>query len=141
MLYSFAGGSDGANPGTRLIFDGAGNLYGTASRGGVGGCFRTGGCGVLFKLTPNSDGAWTEHVLYSFTGHKDGGIPYGDPIFDPMGNLYGATLYGGNNKSCRRQGARGCGVIFKLIPHSDGSWTESVLHTSRIIRRAILMLD
>jgi uncharacterized repeat protein (TIGR03803 family) len=129
VLYIFTGGTDGGYPEAGLLFDAAGNLYGTTLFGGLGACFLPQGCGVLFELTPHSDGTWTEHVLHSFTGRKDGGVPTGDLIFDAMGNLYGATINGGDIKSCRRQGVRGCGVIFELIPHSDGSWTERVLHT------------
>ena len=56
--------TDGANPyGGALIFDQAGNLYGTTFNGGTGGC--PNGCGVVFKLTP-SGGGWTETVLYNF---------------------------------------------------------------------------
>ena len=115
VLYSFTGGSDGANPYAGLIFDAAGNLYGTTWYGGASGD------GVVYKLTPNSDGTWTETVLYTFTGGKDGGNPYlGNLTFDPAGNLYSTT---------RNGGASGFGVVYKLTPNSDGTWTESVLHT------------
>ena len=42
VLYSFTGGSDGANPLAVLIRDKAGDLYGTTFYGGNKGC----GCGV-----------------------------------------------------------------------------------------------
>lgn len=45
-LYEFTGGSDGLFLYSNLVFDKHGNLYGTASVGGVGGY------GVLFKITP-----------------------------------------------------------------------------------------
>ena len=61
VLYNFTGGSDGANPQSRLTSDGAGNFYGTAYEGGVG-------AGTVFELSPNSSGGWNESVLYSFTG-------------------------------------------------------------------------
>jgi uncharacterized repeat protein (TIGR03803 family) len=41
-------------------------------------------------------------------------------IFDPAGNLYGTTFYGGASND---------GTVFQLIPNSDGSWTENVLHS------------
>jgi uncharacterized repeat protein (TIGR03803 family) len=114
---------DGAYPeATTLIFDAAGNLYGTTRGGGAYGG------GTIFKLTPNSNGSWTESVLYSFcslTNCSDGSLPYAGLIFDAAGNLYGATLGGGNQ--CFY--AIGCGVVFKLTASGDGSWTESVLHT------------
>jgi uncharacterized repeat protein (TIGR03803 family) len=104
-----------------LIFDAAGNLYGTTEDGGPGSCFviDSTGCGVVFKLVPNPDGTWTESVLHGFTGGADGGTPEARPAFDSAGNLYG-TAYGG--------GAYGYGVVFKLVPQPDGTWTEKVIH-------------
>jgi uncharacterized repeat protein (TIGR03803 family) len=107
-----------------LVFDQAGNLYGTTSGGGVGlsKCGYSAGCGTVFKLTPNADGNWRESVLYSFcsrTNCGDGEIPIAGLTFDQAGNLYGMTDGGG---------ATGGGTAFKLTPHSDGSWTESVLY-------------
>jgi uncharacterized repeat protein (TIGR03803 family) len=115
VLYRFTGGKDGDGsvPVASLIFDTAGNLYGTTSGGG------TNQQGTVFQLMPNLDGSWTENVLYRFTGGKDGGYPYAGLIFDQAGNLYGTTLGGGRN---------GRGVVFKLTPNPDGSWTESTLH-------------
>jgi uncharacterized repeat protein (TIGR03803 family) len=121
VLYRFSGGSDGAYPYAPLIFDVQGNLYGTASQGGVGLC---GGvtCGVAFELTPSSGGGWTEKVLYSFRGGKDGGSPVGGLSFDSAGNLYGTT-YTGGSKVCQH----GCGTVFELT-QSSGQWTETILH-------------
>ena len=66
VIYPFAGGSDGENPYDGLIFDTAGNLYGTtASGGGSANC--TNGCGTVFELSPSGSG-WTEKVLYRFQG-------------------------------------------------------------------------
>lgn len=48
VLYNFTGSPDGGNPSAGLIFDAAGNLYGTTTNGGTGGC--SGGCGTVFKL-------------------------------------------------------------------------------------------
>jgi uncharacterized repeat protein (TIGR03803 family) len=99
--------------GTDLIFDTAGNLYGEEE---VDGAF---GYGMVFELAPNLDGTWTESVLYSFTGGSDGGYPSGRLSRDAAGNLYGTTGSGG----------AGHGVVFELTPNSDGTWTESVLHS------------
>jgi uncharacterized repeat protein (TIGR03803 family) len=85
VLYSFAGGPDGALPWAGLIQDSTGNLYGTTVTGG------TSGYGVVFKV----DTTDTETVLYSFTGGTDGANPYAGVIRDSAGNLYGTTLYGG----------------------------------------------
>ena len=113
VLYNFQSGFDGSLPAASLIFDAAGNLYGTTSEGG-GACY----CGAVFKLAPNQDGSWTESVLHSFSYNSDGGYSHAGLILDAAGNLYGTTLQGGN----------GYGTVFKLAPNQDGSWTESVLH-------------
>ena len=67
----------------------------------------------------------TESVLYTFNDSTDGGFPYGGLTFDPQGNLYGTTQYGGDN-SCYPP--NGCGVVFQLAPTLTGPWTETVLH-------------
>jgi uncharacterized repeat protein (TIGR03803 family) len=120
VLHSFSGGSDGYLPEAGLIFDAAGNLYGTTSMGGPHRQCDGYGCGTVFKLKPNADGSWTKSVLHSFN-ISDGAAPYfGSLIFDAAGNLYGATNGGGTY---------GRGTVFKLTPNADGSWTESVLHS------------
>jgi len=113
VLYNFTGGIDGAYPLSNLTFDGAGNLYGTASGGGAWGA------GTVFELSPNGNGGWDETVLYSFTGGADGSSPEGPVTFDSVGNLYGTTHSGGAN---------GYGVVFELSPEGS-SWTETVLYT------------
>jgi uncharacterized repeat protein (TIGR03803 family) len=120
VLYRFKGGKDGGNPETDLIFDQAGNLYGTTK---VGGC--SGNCGVVFELTPQTDGSWMESVLYRFNG-RDGRYPAAGLISDAAGNLYGTTVLGGDLSLCNN--GSGCGVVYKLVPNSNGKWTETVLH-------------
>jgi len=116
VLYNFAGGSDGSRPYGGLIFDSAGNLYGTTYYGG------TSSDGTVYQLTPPGarGGAWTETVLYSFAGY-DGMGPQGDLIFDQAGNLYGTTSGGGSRQSD--------GFVFQLTPPTvqGGAWTEHVL--------------
>jgi len=114
VLYRFTGGSDGANP-DDLIFDQAGNLYGSAGDGGLAGCNGY-GCGVVYELSP-SGGGWTESVLYSFTGGNDGGNPDGAVTFDQAGSLYGTTANGG----------LGLGTVYKLTP-SGSTWLEDVIY-------------
>jgi uncharacterized repeat protein (TIGR03803 family) len=117
VLYSFCPSkncTDGAFPGASLIFDSVGNLYSTTSQGG------TARAGTVFKLTPNSDGSWSESVLHSFTGGDDGASPTGGLIFDQSGNLYGTTGLGGTHSS---------GTVFKLTPNSGGGWSEIVLYS------------
>jgi len=113
-LYKFTGGADGKDPESALILDAAGNLYGTTNAGGFYGC------GAVFELAKNSDGSWTESVLYAFTGGNDGSGPFAGLVFDAYGNLYGTTGNGGDY---------GDGTAYELTPNSDGSWTESVLHS------------
>jgi uncharacterized repeat protein (TIGR03803 family) len=122
VLHAFSGGSDGAYPGSALILDAAGNVYGTTPYGGD----RThcsGGCGVVFELSQNA-GVWKETVLHTFLG-TDGATSAGALTFDAAGNLYGTTIQGGNLNAC----GDGCGVVFKLSPAAGGAWTETLLHT------------
>jgi uncharacterized repeat protein (TIGR03803 family) len=116
VLYNFTNGADGGQPAAGLVRDSSGNLYGTTSGGG--GCTFGSGCGVVFKLS-QSGGVWTETVLYTFTGGADGGTPNG-VILDASGNLFGTTGGGGSG---------GNGVVFELSPNSNGTWTETVIHT------------
>ena len=72
VLYRFSDGSDGASPGTgNLVFDQAGNLYGTTTKGGSQGVNCASYCGTIYELTL-SKGSWTESVLYAFTNSADG---------------------------------------------------------------------
>jgi uncharacterized repeat protein (TIGR03803 family) len=95
VLYSFAGGNDGAYPYGGLVTDSTGNLYGTTQQGGGNGYY-----GTIFELTPNG----VENVLYSFTGGTDGAYPSFGLVRDSEGNLYGTTTHGGG---C-------CGTVFEL---------------------------
>ena len=115
ILYSFRDRPDGALPEAGLIFDVAGSLYGTTDRGGTGSNDGCSGCGAIFKLEPNSDGTWTESVLYSFGGN-DGLYPDYGLIFDTAGNLYSTTQVAG----C-------CGEAFEL-KHTLAGWQFDVIH-------------
>jgi hypothetical protein len=53
----------GNHPLAGLIFDQAGNLYSTTANGGLGCAY---GYGLVFELTPNSNGGWSETVLQDF---------------------------------------------------------------------------
>jgi hypothetical protein len=111
VLYTFKGGKDGANPSSGVIFDSAGNLYGTTYYGGS-----KGNC-VVFELSPVKKG-WKETVLYRFSG-TDGANPANGLILDPKGNLYGTTLniiVGGDS------------IVFELSP-SEGLWTEQMIYS------------
>jgi len=106
VLYSFAGGTDGAHPRAGLVMDASGNLYGTTNKGG------TSNDGTVFKITP----AGTKSVLHSFAGGTDGAHPYAGLVLGANGDLYGTTNGGETS---------GLGTVFKITP--DG--TESVLHS------------
>ena len=67
LLYTFTGGSDGGEPDARVLFDAAGNLYGTTLLGGSINSACTSGCGTIFKLAHGSSG-WTESIIYAFQG-------------------------------------------------------------------------
>jgi uncharacterized repeat protein (TIGR03803 family) len=113
VLYSFAGGTDGAIPQGGVVMDAAGNLYGNT-------LIRGSGAGVVFKLTPKQNGTWSEDVIYVFAGGSDGIGPAGTLVFDAAGNLYGTTNGGGTARD---------GAVFQLTPNQGGGWTESVLHS------------
>lgn len=116
VLHSFTGAPDGDFPeDVSLVFDPAGNIYGTTFYGG------SIGYGTVFELTP-SGGGYTESVIHSF-GYPDGGsYPNSGVVLDAAGNLYGTTQYGGTGTNCMLN----CGTVYQLVP-SNGGWTENVL--------------
>ena len=118
VLHNFGAAKDGAGPDAAMIFDAAGNLYGTTLQGGAKGD------GTVYELMPKADGSWTEKVLYSFCSQSDcadGSQPFAPLVFDHAGNLYGTTYLGGSADG-------GLGTVFELSPEADGKWTEKVLH-------------
>ena len=100
VIYSFQEGTDGNSPISNLVFDPAGNLYGTTSEGGLGR-------GTIFKLTPIGGGQWTETVVHAFAGPPDGSFAYNGMVVDRSGNFYGATVHGGMNDD---------GSVYKFTP-------------------------
>jgi uncharacterized repeat protein (TIGR03803 family) len=113
-VYTFSNAGTGFNSYGGLIFDSAGNLYGTTREGGAFGS------GTVFELSPGPGGVWTETVLYSFKGgSKDGAHPVAPLVFDKVGNLYGTTYVGGTSYR---------GTAFELSPDGKGGWTESVIY-------------
>lgn len=115
ILHNFTG-ADGSYPigYGNLVFDGKGNLYGTAVEGA--NCAI---CGIVFELSPSTSG-WNKTTIYSFAGGNDGAQPDAGVVFDAAGNLYGTTVQGGSVS---------CGTVFQLSPLSGGTWKETVLHT------------
>src|ERR1700689_1557565 len=97
VLHTFHG-KDGAAPTGTLVRDSAGNIYGTTSGGGAGGCDGY-GCGTVFKMTKEGKEVW----LYSFKGTNQID-PSAGLLRDANGNLYGTTENGGKIRN-------GCGGI------------------------------
>jgi len=120
VLYSFCSAQlcpDGSNPQASLVFDGAGNLYGTAIYGGNSNCVH--GCGTVFELMP-VNGKRKYRVLHHFEDNgKDGYYPQGNLILDAAGNLYGTTALGGTSQG---------GTVFELMPAKGGKWQEKILY-------------
>lgn len=115
VLHNFGAAGDGVNPYSGLFAGTGGVLYGTTYSGGVANA------GTVFSLTLGvSGGAWTEAVIYSFTGAVDGANPYAGVIAGTGGVLYGTASAGGSHSG---------GVVFSLTPPAAGSaWTGTVLY-------------
>jgi uncharacterized repeat protein (TIGR03803 family) len=77
--------------------------------------------GLLLATAPRAQ-AFSEYVLYNFTGKADGGNPVGGVVQDASGNYYGTTFQGGSY-SCPNPpyNKQGCGTIYRLAP--DGTFT------------------
>jgi len=124
--------TDGAQPVGALLFDAAGNLYGSSGGGGPvnGYCLEPYlACGTIFRLNPKADGKWRLTNLHYFGDGFRGSQPNGYLIFDSEGNLYGTTYSGGTDQSCTTfYVGPGCGTAFELIHDAEGHWTEKVLH-------------
>ena len=120
VLYSFPlsySGPDGDLPAGTVVIDKAGNLYGVTQAGGFYGY------GSIFELTPSTDGSYRERIIHSFN-LTEGSLPNSTLVFDTHGNLYGTTLFGGDQNLCA---PNGCGTVFRLQRHADRTWSVTVL--------------
>jgi len=132
VIHRFSGGGDGSHPLDGLSIDRAGNLYGTASAGGItqGSCAADSGCGVVFQMKHTGSG-WVLNPLYSFTGSPDGQHPLARVIIGPDGALYGTTQLGGQVG----QIGDDCGVVYRLTPPANSPhsaiypWNETILYS------------
>lgn len=113
VIYSFDGVSGGNQPWAGVIFDPAGNLYGTTNTGGSD-CL----CGVVYELSPSA-GGWSYRELHEFHGSADGAWPEYSLIVDAAGNLYGTTS--------DRGPIGGSGTVFELSPSGD-NWNLSTIY-------------
>jgi uncharacterized repeat protein (TIGR03803 family) len=111
-LFDFQGTSPsptGLSATGGMIFDSAGNLYGTTSNGGPE--FN----GVLYKLTPDGK-QYTQTILYNFcslSNCADGGDPYFSTlVMDSTGVLFGTGRSGGNSDFFSQP----AGVIYSFDP-------------------------
>ncbi len=112
ILHRFSGGGDGADPDAGLTPAKDGSFYGPAAGGGKYNR------GLIFRLTPQRSGAWTESLLYSFVGNQAGQNP-GALTFGSDGNLYGGASGGQNFQ----------GLIFRLNRPAHGkTWRLTVLY-------------
>jgi hypothetical protein len=115
ILHSFTGG-DGFLPQGALLVTRDGTVYGTTSFGG-GGC-RGIGCGSVFEITP-AHGGYAFHVVYDFENPRRGADPEQTNLLtDASGALFGTTRSGGSATQCSDGGpggAKGCGVVFKIL--------------------------
>jgi uncharacterized repeat protein (TIGR03803 family) len=104
-LWSFTGGSDGANPWAGLVQGSDSNFYGTTSGGGASAN------GTVFRISPSGSLA----TLWSFTGGTDGGNPQAGLVQGSDGYFYGTTVGTGSGPS-------GYGTVFRISP--SGSLTN-----------------
>jgi uncharacterized repeat protein (TIGR03803 family) len=160
ILHRFTG-ADGSCPQSGVVFDSAGNLYGTTASGG------TDNEGVLYELSPSGSGRWTQTILHNFTLQQNEEAPVGSVTPDIYGNFYGMTVSGevyeltpsgnswdftaiyhlakaggygalaidaaGNLYGQQFEGGQyGVGAVFKLSPN-NGNWTYTDLHDFTIV--------
>ena len=112
VLYAFDGNGDGTGPASSVVFDSAGNLYGTCADSSGSG-------GIVYELSPSPSG-WTENILHRFHGGANDGFgAVGGVAIDAQGNLYGTTLYGGYYQQ---------GTAYELSL-SNGNWNFILLHS------------
>lgn len=121
VLHKFQAGFDGFQPQAGVVFDSAGDLYGTTFWGGG-----PAGAGTVYEMMPPSapGGTWTERVIHRFSYHSInlGLSPWGGLAIDKNGNLFGTAWLGGFCGSC--------GLVFELSPptQSGGRWRYRILH-------------
>jgi uncharacterized repeat protein (TIGR03803 family) len=117
-LYTFEGGTDGANPTEALVQSSDGYLYGTTLFGGDASCTVSSftGCGTIFKI----DTAGHFSTLHDFSGGSEGGVPFSGLIQAGDGDFYGTATAGGD-PSCSVYASgeqystyTGCGTVFKM---------------------------
>jgi uncharacterized repeat protein (TIGR03803 family) len=147
-IYSFGVGDQDA-PAAGVVFDSAGNLYGTTTS-----------APAIYQLMSSNGGEWTSDFVFTpttyfilptplvdaagnlYTADGSGNMielspgpngswnstiisdlyGLGSPIMDKADRIYGATV-GGGSSNCRN----GCGTVFVIIPQPSGTWTTKTL--------------
>jgi len=99
-IFSF-NAADGAQPQGGIVFDAAGNIYGTTTAGGPPNL------GTVFELTgPDQKGVYKQKLQWNFKG-PNGQDPIEGVILDSAGNLYGTAALGG---------PKNAGLVFQINP-------------------------
>jgi uncharacterized repeat protein (TIGR03803 family) len=130
ILYSFGAiKEDGTAPGSGVIVDKSGNLFGTT--GVTGSRFN----GTVFELSPpalHSD-VWTETIIHRFHGTPDGRSPLSRPVMMASGALAGTTSRGG---------ADDLGIAYNLLPPvAGGNWKRRIIHSFGIAANDVVTPD
>jgi uncharacterized repeat protein (TIGR03803 family) len=113
VLYNFTGQNDGGGPGGGVVFDKAGDMFGTTPDDGQ---FAE---GTVYELVRGGS-TYTLKTIHAFTGGKDGGVgSLGSLLIDANGNLFGVTEIGGANSG---------GTVFEMS-QSGKKWKFKVLYT------------
>jgi uncharacterized repeat protein (TIGR03803 family) len=108
-------GQDGFTPVAGVVFDSAGNMYGTTSGGGAL-LYSGTGYGIVWEIT--NTGIYKD--LHDFGGPvtnsngkagRDGGEPFCNVSIDSEGNLYGTTTTGGLYDSNLGEGG---GIVWEI---------------------------
>ena len=96
-LYSFCSRincSDGSLPGAALLQATDGNFYGTTIQGGISNAC-TGGCGTVFRISPNGTFSSVHSFCTAGVSCPDGSEPFAALIQGSDGGFYGTTYLGG----------------------------------------------
>jgi uncharacterized repeat protein (TIGR03803 family) len=135
MVLAF--GLVGAFPNGNLIFDDAGNLYGTSQQGSGGvsvcGCCVCGNTGLVFELSrdPNRRG-WHETSLVGFVDYAGVMFPSSGLVRDSGGNLFGL---------CSRSQGIESGCVFEASPAAGGGWSAAIVTQGEGMTSGPLAMD
>ncbi len=114
VIHAFTGGADGSGPGSRVVVDKRGNVYGMTPTGGANGL------GTIYVLRPRSSGGYAFRVIHTFTGGADGSSGSAGRLILRGGRIFGAATTGGAN---------GTGTVFQLTPTQNGEWDFTTLYS------------